>query len=75
MTPRRRRGDGANEPRRAEEPRELIEGLEPGQLVAVTSRPLALRAMSVKLRIGLWILRIAVLVLTGLVVYVFVRGV
>jgi hypothetical protein len=48
--------------------------LEPGQLVAVTARPLPRRPLAIRLKVGLWGLRIVVLVLTGLVVSVFVSG-
>ncbi len=53
---------------------ELIEGLEPDQLVATSSRPLPPRRLSVAAKIGFWSLRGFVLLITALVVYIFVVG-
>ncbi|HEY6430801.1 MAG TPA: hypothetical protein VIZ17_02370 [Acetobacteraceae bacterium] len=50
----------------------LIEGLEPDQLVATSSRPLPPRQLSAAAKIGFWTLRGFVLLITALVVYSFV---
>lgn len=51
---------------------ELIDGLEPDQLVSATSRPLQRMQLPLKVHIGLWTLRIFLLIMTGLIVYTFV---
>jgi hypothetical protein len=54
---------------------DLIESLEPDQLVSVMNLPVARRHMSRRLSIGLWGLRIFLFGVAGLVVYVFFAGV
>lgn len=54
---------------------DLIEGLEPDQLVSAMDRPVARRHLGRGVSAGLWVLRVALLVVTGLVVYAFVVGV
>ncbi len=46
--------------------------LEPDQLVAERSRPLARAALGVRARVGLWALRVFSIVLSAMVVYAFV---
>jgi hypothetical protein len=53
---------------------ELIDGLEPDQLVAASSIPLPLARLSRLWRIGLWALRFFTLLITALVVYTFVAN-
>ena len=53
---------------------DLIDGLEPDQLVSATAKPLARMALTLRDDIGLWALRIFVLVMSGLVVYTFIRA-
>lgn len=53
---------------------ELIESLEPDQLVATSSIPFPLLRLSRAWRIAFWTLRIFVLLIAALVVYVFVVG-
>ena len=51
---------------------ELIDGLEPDQLVASAAQKLPLMAIGRTGRIGLWVLRVFVLLISVLVVYTFV---
>jgi hypothetical protein len=53
---------------------ELIEGLEPDQLVESSSVPLPLAQLSRAWRIALWVLRVFSLLITTLVVYTFVAN-
>jgi hypothetical protein len=54
---------------------DLIESLEPDQLVSAMHIPVPRRHFSRSVRVGLWTLRIFLLAVTSMVVYVFVRGV
>ena len=54
---------------------DLIEALEPDQLVSVMDLPVARRRFSRSITIGLWALRLFLFGVAGLVVYVFVVGV
>lgn len=51
---------------------ELIDGLEPDQLVAVSSKPLPRIRVSRGWSLFFWALRLFVLLMTALVVYVFI---
>jgi len=51
---------------------QLIEALEPDQLVAEVSKPLPRLRLSRSVRISLWAVRIFVLIISALVVYVFI---
>jgi hypothetical protein len=51
---------------------ELIDFLEPDQLVADASRPVSLAILSAPVRAGLWALRIFTLLLAAAVVFTFV---
>jgi hypothetical protein len=51
---------------------DLVMALEPDQLVAESSRPLPRYVLGRAASLGLWALRIFVLVITALVVYTFV---
>ena len=51
---------------------ELIYALEPDQVVAAASRPLPRYRLSRAGDIGLWLLRVFVLLITALVVYTFI---
>lgn len=53
---------------------ELIQALEPDQLVTATSKPLPRYQLSRNANAALWLLRIFVLSMTVLVVYTFVKG-
>jgi Mn2+/Fe2+ NRAMP family transporter len=53
---------------------ELVQALEPDQLVAATSMPLPRYQLSRAANVGLWFLRIFVLLMTALVVYTFVKA-
>ncbi len=53
---------------------ELIEALEPDQIVAAASRPLPRYVMSRKVRLALYALRIFALLTAGLVLYTFAPG-
>jgi hypothetical protein len=46
--------------------------LEPGQLVAETSRPVPRAALSARVEAGLWGLRIFVVIVSLMVVYTFI---
>jgi hypothetical protein len=52
--------------------RELAALLEPGQLVAETSRPVPRAPLSPRAAAGLWALRIFVVLVSLMVVYTFV---
>jgi len=54
---------------------DLIESLEPDQLVSVMNLPVARRHLSPALSVGLWGLRLFLFGVAGLVVYVFFAGV
>ena len=51
---------------------QLIESLEPDQLVAVVAKPLPRLQLSRPVRIALWAVRIFVLIISSLVVYTFI---
>jgi hypothetical protein len=51
---------------------ELFMYLEPGQLVAETRRPVPRAQLSPRAAAGLWVLRIAVVLLTAMVLYAFI---
>ncbi len=53
---------------------ELIHALEPDQIVKIASRPLPRYRLSRMAKLGLWLLRILVLVISALVVYTFVAA-
>ena len=53
---------------------ELIQALEPDQLVAATSKPLPRYRLSRNANVALWLLRIFVLLMTVLVAYTFVKA-
>ena len=58
------------------EPEEdLIESLEPDQLVVEMDKPVARRRLSSWTIAGLWALRIFLVTITGMVIYAFVAGV
>jgi hypothetical protein len=54
---------------------DLIESLEPDQLVSAMNLPVARRHLSRRLSMALWGLRIFLFGVAGLVVYVFFAGV
>jgi hypothetical protein len=51
---------------------QLIESLEPDQLVAAVTKPLPRLQLSRTVRIALWAVRIFVLIISVLVVYTFI---
>ena len=53
---------------------ELIQALEPDQLFSETSKPLPRYQLGKIANLALWLLRIFVLLMTGLVVYAFVKA-
>jgi hypothetical protein len=53
---------------------DLIESLEPDQLVDAINRPVPRRRLSLA-GAGLWALRIWLVIVAGMVIYVFVAGV
>ena len=58
------------------EPEEdLIESLEPDQLVIEMDKPVSRRRLNGRTIVGLWALRVFLLTITGMVVYAFVAGV
>jgi hypothetical protein len=58
------------------EPEEdLIESLEPDQLVIEMDKPVSPRRLSGYATAGLWALRVFLLSITGMVIYAFVAGV
>jgi hypothetical protein len=56
----------------AADKQELVEFLERDQLVVDTSRPLGRMALSRRMIVGLWALRVFVTVISLMVVYTFV---
>ncbi|HEY1456439.1 MAG TPA: hypothetical protein VGG31_08065 [Candidatus Dormibacteraeota bacterium] len=54
---------------------DLIEALEPDQLVTAVHQPVPRRVLSRPVELGLWGLRIFLLVVSAAVVYAFVMGV
>lgn len=54
---------------------DLIEALEPDQLVSAMDLPVPRRRLSRATSAGLWVLRVFLVLVTGLVVYAFVSGV
>jgi hypothetical protein len=59
----------------AADQQELVEFLERDQLVIDTSRPVSRRALSRRMFIGLWALRVFVTVITAMVIYTFISQV
>jgi len=58
------------------EPEEdLIESLEPDQLVIEMDKPVSHRRLSAYTTAGLWALRLFLLTITAMVIYAFVAGV
>ena len=53
---------------------DLLEGLEPDQLVAAAARPLPRYPLSRRGATLLWLLRIFALLVTAAVVYTFIEG-
>ena len=51
---------------------DLVESLEPDQLVTAMERPLRVRHFGLPARAGFWLLRLYVLALAAAVVYIFV---
>jgi hypothetical protein len=51
---------------------ELVHGLEPDQLVAVASQSLPRYRLSSVAKLGLWFLRVFILLITFTVVYTFI---
>jgi hypothetical protein len=56
------------------EDHDLIDGLEPDQIVSSASRALPRMRLGRGAQIGLWALRIFVLFITAMVIYTFVAG-
>ena len=56
---------------RDDDEEEMVEFLERDQLVSGRSRPLGRASLSTRSRIGLWALRIFVLVVGAMVIYTF----
>ncbi|MHB8613480.1 MAG: hypothetical protein ACYDAL_13780 [Candidatus Dormibacteraceae bacterium] len=54
---------------------DLIESLEPDQLVAEMDKPVPRMRLSSRAVVGLWALRVFLLAISGMVVYAFVAGV
>ncbi len=54
---------------------DLIEGLEPDQLVSAMYRPVPRRRLQPRVVAALWALRVFLLVVTAAVVYAFIAGV
>ena len=54
---------------------DLIEALEPDQLVHEMDRPVPRLQLSKPVSVGLWALRIVLLLISAMVIYVFVDGV
>jgi uncharacterized protein involved in exopolysaccharide biosynthesis len=54
---------------------DLIEALEPDQLVTAVHRPVPRRVLSRRVEMGLWGLRIFLVVVSAAVVYAFIMGV
>jgi len=55
----------------AAEEQELVEFLERDQLVIDTSRPVGRMALSRRVRVALWALRVFVVVVSAMVIYTF----
>ena len=53
---------------------ELIQALEPDQVVSETSKPLRRYRLNRAANVALWLLRIFVLLMTALVIYTFVEA-
>jgi hypothetical protein len=53
---------------------ELIQALEPDQLVSETSKPLPRYQLRQIANLGLWLLRVFVFLMTALVIYTFVKA-
>ena len=60
---------------RGEPDEDLIESLEPDQLVSAMALPVPRRRLSRPVEAALWALRVFLVAMTAAVVYVFVRGV
>ena len=60
---------------RGEPDEDLIESLEPDQLVSAMAVPVPRRRLSPAVEAALWGLRIFLVTMTAAIVYVFVRGV
>ena len=58
----------------AREQQELIAYLESDQLVAERSRPVARARLSRRASLGLWLLRVFVVIVSAMVIYTFVSG-
>ncbi len=56
------------------EDHDLVDGLEPDQIVSSASLPLPRMRLGRGARIGLWLLRLFVLFITAMVIYTFVTG-
>jgi hypothetical protein len=54
---------------------DLIRALEPDQLVTAVHRPVPRLKLSTRVEVGLWILRVFLLIATAAVVYAFVVGI
>lgn len=54
---------------------DLVESLEPDQLVVEMDKPFPRRPLSSGAVAGLWALRVFLLTITGIVVYAFISGV
>jgi hypothetical protein len=81
MTPQRSIQDPSNavepaagEPERDEPEQELIEYLEPDQLVAETFRPVARAVLTRNVAVGLWALRVFVVLVSLMVIYTFIAS-
>jgi hypothetical protein len=58
--------------RQRQRPDEQLPGfLEPGQLVAGTRRPVPRAPLGTRVRAALWALRVAVIVVTAMIIYAF----
>ena len=53
---------------------DLIQSLEPDQLVVEMDKPVSRRRLSGRAIAGLWALRVFLLTITGMVIYAFVAG-
>ena len=54
---------------------DLIRALEPDQLVVAVHHPVPRRQLSTRVKVGLWALRVFLLVISAAVIYTFVVGV
>jgi hypothetical protein len=77
MADRRHEGDRVHQEHIyvGEPDEDLIEALEPDQLVLAMDRPVARLRLSAGVSAGLWALRIGLLLISAMVVYVFVLSV